>query len=62
MDPGSIAGAALSTAATSAAGKGVEASHKKWGMKGIAVNAAIVIALLALFQVYRTGSFRGITG
>ena len=62
MDPGSIAGAALSSAATSAAGKGVEASHKKWGLKGVAVNIAIVVAILALFQVYRTGTWRGITG
>lgn len=62
MDPGSIAGTALSSAATSATSKGVEASHKKWGLKGVAVNIAIVVSILALFQVYRTRSWRGITG
>ena len=62
MDPGSVVGAALSSAATSAASKGVESSHKKWGMKGVGMNLLAVVGLLALFQIYRTRSFRGITG
>ena len=62
MDPVSIAGSAIGAVATTAATSGAQKSVDHYGWKGIATNIAIVVAVLALFQAYKTGSFRGITG
>lgn len=62
MDPVSIAGSAIGAAATTAATSGTQKSIDQYGWKGIATNIAIVVAILALYQVYKTGSWRGITG
>lgn len=62
MDPVSIAGSAIGAVATTAATSGAQKAQEKYGWKGIATNIAIVVAVLALFQAYKTGSFRGITG
>ena len=62
MDPGSIAAAALGTAASGAATKTIDSAHERWGMKGVLTTGAIIVAVLALVQAVRTKSFRGITG
>ena len=62
MDPVSIAGSAIGAVATTAATSGAKKAQDAYGWKGIATNIAIVIAILAMYQVYRTRSFRGITG
>jgi hypothetical protein len=62
MDPASIAGSVIGTVATGAASKAVDTTQKKWGMKAVATQILIVVAVLALYQVYKTGHWRGVTG
>ena len=62
MDPVSIASSAIGAVATTAATSGAQKTQETWGWKGIATNIAIVVAILAMYQAYKTGSWRGITG
>lgn len=62
MDPVSVGGAALSGAAGTSASTSVTKSYEKWGWKAIATHAAVIVAILAIFQAFRTKSMKGIFG